>query len=312
MANVNCLRCRFRHEDNGNCTAVGGFCTAVAAAHCPLLREYLDTGMTPEEVLPKDKADEIALKLMCLADLESLCSYTRLRELAEADKNGRVVVIPRWKNEEERLERRRLMRIMADGAIDRLMKNPLKEENDPDIAELRVVNTDRLLELAKADEDGRLFLLPMEPGRSMLCQEYFERPWVMKNVTLCVQYKSSAGIIFYMGYDVFRGLVERGRITPLSQEGEEMLEGKRMFDINEVPYAEWLEKSLQAIVPLKPVCLCFAATMPDGEVYTGYYNADATDKAVIAHNIQADITMDIIRTNAAIIKDMIEHCEEDE
>lgn len=56
MANVNCLRCRFRHEDNGNCTAVGGFCTAVAAAHCPLLREYLDTGMTPEEVLPKDKA----------------------------------------------------------------------------------------------------------------------------------------------------------------------------------------------------------------------------------------------------------------
>lgn len=141
MANVNCLRCRFRHEDNGNCTAVGGFCTAVPAAHCPLLRQYLDTGMTPEEVLPKDKADEIALKLMCLADLESLCSYTRLRELAEADKNGRVVVLSRWKNEEERLERQRLMRIMADGAIDRLMKNPLKEKNGPDIAELRVVNT---------------------------------------------------------------------------------------------------------------------------------------------------------------------------
>ena len=84
----------------------------------------------------------------------------------------------------------------------------------------------RLRELAEADKEGRLFLLPMEPGRSMLCQEDFERPWVMKNVTLCVQYQSSAGIIFYMGYDVFRGLVERGRITPLSQEGEEMLEGK--------------------------------------------------------------------------------------
>ena len=94
MENVNCLRCRFRHEDNGNCTAVGGFCTAVAAAHCPLLRQYLDTGLTPEEVLPKDKADEIALKLMCLADLGSLCSYTRLRELAEADKDGRLVVLP--------------------------------------------------------------------------------------------------------------------------------------------------------------------------------------------------------------------------
>lgn len=84
----------------------------------------------------------------------------------------------------------------------------------------------RLRELAEADKEGRLFLLPTEPGRPMLCQEYFERPWVMKNVTLCVQYQSSAGIIFYMGYDVFRGLVECGRITPLSQEGEEMLEGK--------------------------------------------------------------------------------------
>ena len=58
------------------------------------LAAYEDTGLTPEEVLPKDKADEIALKLMRLADLESICSYTRLRELAEADKAGRLVVLP--------------------------------------------------------------------------------------------------------------------------------------------------------------------------------------------------------------------------
>ncbi len=56
------------------------------------LAAYEDTGLTPEEVLPKDKADEIALKLMRLADLENFCSYTRLRELAEADKDGRVVL----------------------------------------------------------------------------------------------------------------------------------------------------------------------------------------------------------------------------
>lgn len=58
------------------------------------LAAYEDTGLEPEEVLPKDKEDEIALKLMRLADLESICSYTRLRELAEADKDGRVVVRP--------------------------------------------------------------------------------------------------------------------------------------------------------------------------------------------------------------------------
>lgn len=125
------------------------------------LAAYEDRGCAPEEVLPKDKADEIALKLMRLADLESICSYTRLRELAEADK------------------------------------------------------------------EGRLFLLPMEPGRSMLCQEHFERPWVIKNVAPCVQYQSSVGIVFYMGYDVFRGLVEHGKITPLSPEGEKALEATK-------------------------------------------------------------------------------------
>ena len=88
----------------------------------------------------------------------------------------------------------------------------------------RNCDIDRLEELAEADKEGRLFLLPLEPGRSMLCQEHFERPWVMKNVAPCVQYQSSGGIVFYMGYDVFRSLVERGKITPLSPEGEKTLE----------------------------------------------------------------------------------------
>lgn len=89
MENVNCLRCHFRHEDNGNCTAVGGFCTAVPAAHCPLLRQYLDTGMTPEafqsfvvffqDLIGNQKASE---------------ALDRFRQLAEADRAGRLVVLP--------------------------------------------------------------------------------------------------------------------------------------------------------------------------------------------------------------------------
>ena len=89
MANVNCLRCHFRHEDNGNCTAVGGFCTAVQAAHCPLLRQYLDTGMTPEafqsfvvffqDLIGNQKASE---------------ALDRFRQLAKADKDGRLAVLP--------------------------------------------------------------------------------------------------------------------------------------------------------------------------------------------------------------------------
>ena len=89
MEKVNCLRCRFRHEDNGNCTAVGGFCTSVTAAHCPLLREYLDTGLTPAEV--RSMSGEWCAMMSVL---NNIGSYDRLRELAEADKDGRVVVLP--------------------------------------------------------------------------------------------------------------------------------------------------------------------------------------------------------------------------
>ena len=35
----NCIGCHHIHPDNGNCTAVGGFCTAVPAANCPLSPE---------------------------------------------------------------------------------------------------------------------------------------------------------------------------------------------------------------------------------------------------------------------------------
>lgn len=38
----NCVNCEHIHRDNFNCTAVGGFCTAVPAAHCPKLKELIE------------------------------------------------------------------------------------------------------------------------------------------------------------------------------------------------------------------------------------------------------------------------------
>ena len=89
MENVNCLRCRFRHEDNGNCTAVGGFCTAVAAAHCPLLCQYLDTGLTPGEIKSMQEEHFSGLEM---AKLHS--ALMELKKYQEADKDGRLVVMP--------------------------------------------------------------------------------------------------------------------------------------------------------------------------------------------------------------------------
>lgn len=137
-------------------------CTAL---HCrnrlkARLAAYEDSGCAPEEVLPKDKADEIALKLMRLADLESLCSYTRLRELAGADKDGRLVV------------------------------------------------------------------LPFTSGRTLLSKD-IDSPRLMKDVELAIRYCSSCGIVFHMGYNVFCDLVEHGRITAVSEEAEKALEAMK-------------------------------------------------------------------------------------
>lgn len=87
MRTVNCMQCEFCHEDNGNCTAVGGFCTAVPAAHCPMLRAYLDTGLTPEKC-------EFAKTLVYAAFNDDTSKAERIFELLKADKEGRLVVLP--------------------------------------------------------------------------------------------------------------------------------------------------------------------------------------------------------------------------
>lgn len=95
MERLNCLRCQYMHEDNGNCTAAGGFCTAVPAAHCRLLQEYLDTGLTPEEVPTAVEMAQIYSIIEENKRYRALnVTVDRLKELARADKEGRVVVLP--------------------------------------------------------------------------------------------------------------------------------------------------------------------------------------------------------------------------
>lgn len=124
------------------------------------LAAYEDSRCAPEEVLPKDKADEIAMKLMRFAELESLCSYTRLRELAEADKDGRVAV------------------------------------------------------------------LPVGTGGAMLDTSYPENPRLIKRVHFAVAYVSK-GIVFHQPYNIFLENIAAGYISPLSEEAEKALEAMK-------------------------------------------------------------------------------------
>lgn len=85
----------------------------------------------------------------------------------------------------------------------------------------------RLRELAEADKDGRLVVLPFTSGRTLLCKENIDSPRLMKDVELAIRYCSSCGIVFHMGYNVFCDLVKHGRITAVSEEAEKALEAMK-------------------------------------------------------------------------------------
>jgi transcription elongation factor Elf1 len=89
------------------------------------------------------------------------------------------------------------------------------------------VNPARLRELAEADKDGRLVVLPFTSGRTLLCKENIDSPRLMKDVELAIRYCSSCGIVFHMGYNVFCDLVKHGRITAVSEEAEKALEAMK-------------------------------------------------------------------------------------
>ncbi len=89
------------------------------------------------------------------------------------------------------------------------------------------IDVDRMKELAEADRDGRLVVLPFTSGRTLLCTENIDSPRLMKDVELAIRYCSSCGIVFHMDYNVFCDLVKHGRITAVSEEAEKALGAKK-------------------------------------------------------------------------------------
>lgn len=63
---MNCLKCHHRNHENGNCEAVGGFCTAVPAAYCPLIPELLSRCARLEEARERAEKERDA----AISDLE--------------------------------------------------------------------------------------------------------------------------------------------------------------------------------------------------------------------------------------------------
>lgn len=71
-------------------------------------------------------------------------------------------------------------------------------------------------------------------------------------------------------------------------------------DITNMPYAQWLEESLQRISSLPIRALVMIGITEDGNTYNDYYNATMADKLVIAGLIQQDAMLDTLEMNGLI------------
>lgn len=99
------------------------------------------------------------------------------------------------------------------------------EESKTLTEQLALLN--RIRELAEADRDGRLVVLPFTSGRTLLCKENIDSPRLMKDVEIAIRYCSGCGIVFHMDYNVFCDLVKHGRITAVSEETEKVLKAMK-------------------------------------------------------------------------------------
>jgi hypothetical protein len=80
-----------------------------------------------------------------------------------------------------------------------------------------------------------------------------------------------------------------------------------MNDINKLPYANWLEETLQNVIKLPIKGICISAVLDGGEIYTDYHNVNMMNKLMIAGVIQQDATIDSLAASG-----IINYAEEDD
>ena len=88
----------------------------------------------------------------------------------------------------------------------------------------------RLRELAVADQEGRVIVLPCKVGANMIDSTFLEHPRIMKNVRPAVEYEMR-GIIFNMSLQNFEAAVKGGVVTAVSEEAEKALAEAEALEI---------------------------------------------------------------------------------
>lgn len=76
-----------------------------------------------------------------------------------------------------------------------------------------------------------------------------------------------------------------------------------MNDLNNLPYARWLEQSLQTIVGKPVEAICILTKFDTGDVGNGYWNCTVADKLVFAGFLQQDSMLDTLKANGYLEED---------
>ena len=85
------------HFEGGDCQAIQGHCADGCAweeAAWERLAAYEDTGLKPEDIDALQKREQGLAEMLVNVSCGCAVPYTRLAELAQAEKDGRLMVLP--------------------------------------------------------------------------------------------------------------------------------------------------------------------------------------------------------------------------
>lgn len=73
-----------------------------------------------------------------------------------------------------------------------------------------------------------------------------------------------------------------------------------MSNLNNLPYAKWLEDSLRNLMTMNIEAICICTKTEDGGVGTGYWNTSMADKLIFSGIIQQDAMIETLRENGMV------------
>lgn len=76
-----------------------------------------------------------------------------------------------------------------------------------------------------------------------------------------------------------------------------------MENLNTLPYAEWLEKSLRNFVGKPVKAICILTKFKDDELGTGYFDCSVADKLLFSGILQQDAMLDTLKNNGYLEED---------